>query len=374
VSRIPDVAIVGAGIVGAACARSLAHEGLRVVVFESGFPGGGSTAAGMGHLLVMDDSEAEFALTSYSSRLWADLVERLPDSCEHHTCGTLWVASDEEEAALIPDKVRFYRERGLAAEQLTPRELQVAEPELRRGLTGGLLISGDSVLYPPAAANWLLERAVARGTEVRTGQEVDAIGPGWLQCGGERFEAGLVVNAAGLGASRLTPELPIEPRKGHLAITDRYPGFVRHQILELGYLKSAHTMTTESVAFNVQPRPTGQLLIGSSRELVGPDPSINRRLLAQMLERAASYIPRLPQLSTLRVWTGFRPAVADKLPIIGPWPPTPGLWLAAGHEGIGIATSLGTAALLSDRILNRQPAIDPAPFDPARFDRGSLLS
>jgi glycine/D-amino acid oxidase-like deaminating enzyme len=186
-------------------------------------------------------------------------------------------------------------------------------------------------------------------------------------CGaGERLEAGLVLNAAGAAAASLTPGLPLIPRKGHLAITDRYPGFCRHQLVELGYLQSAHTLSTESVAFNVQPRRTGPILIGSSRELVGWDARVNRRVLGRMLARAAAFLPGLASLSTIRSWVGFRPATPDKLPLIGAWERVPGLWIAAGHEGLGITTSLGTARLLADLILGRSPALDPTPFAPGR--------
>jgi glycine/D-amino acid oxidase-like deaminating enzyme len=164
----------------------------------------------------------------------------------------------------------------------------------------------------------------------------------------------------------LTPGLPIVPRRGHLVITDRHPGFCRHQVLELGYLQSAHSMTGASVAFNVQPRVTGQVLIGSSRELVGWDRSPSRSILARMLERAAAFMPRLAALSVIRSWIGFRPATADKLPLIGRWPASDGLWIAAGHEGLGITTALGTARLLGDLVLGRPPSLDAAPFDPAR--------
>jgi glycine/D-amino acid oxidase-like deaminating enzyme len=126
-------------------------------------------------------------------------------------------------------------------------------------------------------------------------------------------------------------------------------------------------MTSESVAFNVQPRSTGQLLVGSSRELVGWDASTNRRVLRQMMERAHWFMPGLSQLSVIRTWTGFRPATPDKLPLIGPWSPTPGLWVATGHEGLGITTSLGTARLLVDMIAGRRPPLDATPFSPARL-------
>ena len=116
----------------------------------------------------------------------------------------------------------------------------------------------------------------------------------------------------------LLPALPIKKRKGHLLITDRYPGFLHHQLVELGYLKSAHKVETDSVAFNIQPRRTGQLLIGSSRQYGNEDPRSDTGILSRMLERAQSYMPELAQVSGLRVWTGFRAATPDKLPLIGP--------------------------------------------------------
>lgn len=125
-------------------------------------------------------------------------------------------------------------------------------------------------------------------------------------------------------------------------------------------------MTNESVAFNVQPRATGQVLIGSSRELVGWNGEINRAILQKMLNRAVEFLPALRDLSVIRTWTGFRPATPDKLPLIGPWESTPGLWIAAGHEGLGITTSLATAQLVADQLAGRKPAIDPEPFWPAR--------
>lgn len=364
---LPDVAIVGAGIVGAACAERLAREGLRVEVYESAFAGGGTTARPMGHIVVMDDSEAQFALTRRSRELWERFAPELPTGCEDENTGTIWVAADEEEMGHVRSKAEFYRTRGVAAEILDASDLAREEPNLRPGLAGGLLIPEDRVLYPPAATRWLVERAETYGARLFSGSEVAAIdGRSLTLARGGRRDAGAVLNAAGFAAPRLTPGLPIEPRKGHLVITDRYPGFCRRQLVELGYLKSAHTPGKESVAFNVQPRATGQLLIGSSREFVGLDDSINRPLREKMLRRALDYMPGLAALSALRTWTGFRPATPDNLPLIGPWEPTPGLYVAAGHEGLGITTATGTAELLADLILGRPPRIDPAPFSPGR--------
>jgi glycine/D-amino acid oxidase-like deaminating enzyme len=361
-----DAIVIGAGIVGAACAHALAQEGMRVLVLDARYPAGGSTAAGMGHLVVMDDSPEQLALTSLSTTLWRDLAAELPRDVEYDPCGTIWVATDDEQLEAVQAKHRLYAERGIASEVLDARMLAQLEPKLRPGLAGGLLVPGDGVLYQPRATLWLLARARDAGAEVRGACRVDRVSEHAIHCGDEVLRADVIVNAAGAEAPSLTPGLPIVPRKGHLAITDRYPGFVRHQLVELGYLASAHTMTTESVAFNVQPRATQQVLVGSSRELVGWDAATNRRVLAKMLARATEFMPALASLSVIRTWTGFRPATPDKLPLIGAWPATPSLWIAAGHEGLGIATSLGTARLLADLIAGRTPPLDARPFDPTR--------
>jgi glycine/D-amino acid oxidase-like deaminating enzyme len=183
---------------------------------------------------------------------------------------------------------------------------------------------------------------------------------------GSSLSAGVIVNATGSWSPALTPGLNVKKRKGHLVITDRYPNFLRHELVELGYLKSAHSLTAESVAFNIQPRKTGQLLIGSSRQFGAADSRVDTSILTRMLDRAIEYLPSLRKLSSLRAWTGFRAATPDKLPLIGPHVEHQRLYLATGHEGLGITTSLGTAKLLLAQIMNREAAIPVAPYLPGR--------
>lgn len=359
------VAVVGAGIVGAAVAEALALDGHRVTVVDKSPPGGGATAAGMGHVVVMDDSPAQIALTAYSQKLWDE--RDLPSSGERLKCGTLWVAADDEEMSEVGRKAAFYAERGVAADVLDERALYDAEPNLRAGLAGGLRVPGDSVVYPPPIAALMLETVKQHGGDVRIGQGAVALGGGRVTLAdGTDIECDVAVNAAGAHAAELTPGIQLVPRKGHLVITDRYPGFVRHQLVELGYLKSAHQSSGDSVAFNVQPRPTGQLLVGSSRQYGDATRAVDYALLGKMLARAVAYMPRLAELSATRVWTGLRAATPDMLPLIGPSPDDATVWLATGHEGLGITTALGTARLVADSLAGRTPAIAPEPYLPAR--------
>lgn len=363
-----DVVIVGAGIVGAACAEEFARRGLQVLVVDRDVVGSGATAAGMGHIVVMDDSDAQFALTRYSQRLWQELRPELPGTVEYEQCGTIWVAADEEEMEEVSRKHEYYGKRGVATEVLSARTLQQLEPNLRSGLAGGLLVPEDGVLYPPCAALYLIERAQARGAKLLLGTSVAQVGHEHLQLSnGVEISGEIIVNATGAWSPQLTPGIDVKPRKGHLVITDRYPGFLRHQLVELGYLKSAHSVSSDSVAFNVQPRKTRQVLIGSSRQYGADHKEVDQLILTRMLQRAQEYMPTLGAMSAVRTWTGFRAATPDKLPLIGPCQDGKSLFLATGHEGLGITTSLGTARLLVDQVTGSSPQIPIEPYLPSRM-------
>ena len=139
--------------------------------------------------------------------------------------------------------------------------------------------------------------------------------------------------------------------------------------MELGYLKSAHSVSSDSVAFNIQPRKTGQILIGSSRQYGAEHPGVDHDILNRMLLRAEQYMPRIGNLAAIRTWTGFRAATPDKLPLIGPWAGDSSLLLATGHEGLGITTSLATARLLVDQVTGAKPEIPTEPYLPSRANQ-----
>jgi glycine/D-amino acid oxidase-like deaminating enzyme len=362
-----DVLIIGAGIVGAACALEFASAGLRVGVIECDTPGSGATAAGMGHIVVMDDNEAQLMLTRYSQKLWNALVQNEPERYEYTRCGTIWIAADEEEMQAVHHKHSIYRAKSVPSEVLDRSMLYELEPHLRPGLAGGLLVPDDSVVYPPRCSMVLLEQARRQGATLLYGLVVRLVADGVMLADGSVLRGGAVVIANGARASELVPDMPIRPRKGHLVITDRYPGFIYHQLVEMGYIKNAHAASGDSVSFNVQPRGTGQILIGSSRQFDAHTGEVDYTILSRMLALALAYLPELAQFSCIRVWTGFRAATPDGLPLIGPHPDHTGVWLATGHEGLGITTSLGTARLLVAQLLSQAAEISVEPYLPARI-------
>jgi glycine/D-amino acid oxidase-like deaminating enzyme len=358
-----DLIIVGAGIVGAACADYASAEGLRVAIVEPGPIGGGATAAAMGHLVAMDDDPAELALAHYSLGLWEAFVD-LPQA-EYSRCGTLWVASNQADYARIPDKLARLAAAGVHAEQVDAEQLYRLEPALAAGLAGGMRVPGEAVVYPPGVAQYLIGQAMARGAQLYR-QRAHQLNSGGVRLSDNTQLSGNVLIATGCALPQLLPQLPMRSRKGHLVITDRHPGLVHHQLLELGYADSAHGSDDSSVAFNVQPRPTGQILIGSSREYGSETADISMTMVRRMLARTLQFLPGLSELDAIRIWTGFRPVSVDGLPYLGRAPQHANVWVAAGHEGLGVTTSLGSARILIDQLLGRATAIDPRPYDPMR--------
>lgn len=355
--------VIGAGIVGAAVAKQAAEAGFQTTLIEAGRPGGGTTGTGMGHLVALDD--ALLPLAARSLELWRE--DPALGQFEYRATGTIWVAETETELRGLGDQARHFARHGITTELLHGQELRALEPDLAPDLAGGLLNPSDGILYAPKAVAHWITHAVAAGVRLLVGRRVTALtGDGVRLMDGAHLK-GTVVVATGLAGCELVPELPVAPRRGHLVITERAPPTVSHQLVEAGYLAGVHGNEHATVALNVQPRPGGQLLIGSSRESGIRARECSARLIAQMLERAFRFLPVLRAHRAIRIWTGLRPATPDGRPFIGPVPGRPGVWAAFGHEGLGITTAPGTAELVIDGLLGRTPRVDPVPFSPSRI-------
>ncbi|MFB9840467.1 NAD(P)/FAD-dependent oxidoreductase, partial [Actinoallomurus acaciae] len=190
------------------------------------------------------------------------------------------------------------------------------------------------------------------------------------------LEADLFVNAAGPWAGalsrRLGAPIGVRPRRGEILVTTPLPPTVFHKVYDADYVGAVSADADELQASAVvESTPAGTVLLGSSRRAAGFDERLRPKVLSVIAERALRLFPCLSGVPVMRAYGGFRPYVADHLPIVGADPRVEGLWHATGHEGAGIGLAPGTARLLADLVTGRTPEVDPAPF---RVGRPAVLA
>jgi D-hydroxyproline dehydrogenase subunit beta len=310
---------------------------MDVVLLDRGAVSGGTTGVGEGNVLVCDKPpgpEHELALAGRA--LWLELGERFP------------AARVTRKGALMLD-----HPDGAPAPEL--------EPELATGVR--VLREPDDLQVDPVG----LTRALAAEIPVREGTAVSSVERGSVTLDdGERLACEHVVLATGPWAAELTG-LPVEPRKGQLVALAAPPGLIRHKLIEAAYM-DAVAESDERLALAVVIEQTldgDEVLVGSSRERVGFDPTVRDEVTQAMLERAARFVPALRDLRVTRSWCGFRPWLPDGLPAIGPL--SDGIWTSSGHEGAGVCHGPISGRLLAEMICGERPQLDPTPFDPRRF-------
>jgi glycine/D-amino acid oxidase-like deaminating enzyme len=387
-----DLVVIGGGIIGCSVvqhAAQLMPPSTRILLLDRGPVAGGTSGSCMGHLMVTPDTPQDYAFTKTSIDLWRELQE-VEGGFDYNPTGALYLADDPEDEALFPILKKQFEDNGDRAEFLPPDRLRDLEPGLARDLPGALFYPGDGVVLPMTACGAMLRVAMRANANVVVRPYCAVIGfdREGDRIVGVRTERGHVkcadvVNATGVWAPELAemlglPRLPIYPRAGNLAITGHHESPVRTQLLEISYLRFAHgavkvdpTRTDDAGghAVNVQPQSNGGCLIGSTRQFRGMDKTLNRELLHRSLLRAKRYVPKLETAPIVRTWVGLRPYAIDKHPLIGPWPTMRGLWIAAGHEGLGISLSPITGRLLAQQLLGLPTTIDHTPYLPARFAR-----
>ncbi|WEO98933.1 FAD-binding oxidoreductase [Streptomyces sp. FXJ1.172] len=375
-SNSSDVIVVGAGMVGAACAYYATRAGLSVTVVDRGAVAGGTTGAGEGNLLVSDKEPGpELELALLSARLWRELAHSLPPQIEYEAKGGLVVASDPAGADALRKFTAGQRGAGVQAEEIPADRLTDLEPHLAAGLAGGFHYPQDAQVQPALAAAHLLRASNAR---TRLGEEVTSLLTGADgEVTGVRTPAGTlrapyVVNAAGAWggelARRAGVDLPVLPRRGFVLVTEPLPRVVRHKVYAADYVadvaSGSAALQTSAV---VEGTPAGPVLIGASRERVGFDRTLSAEVLRRLAAQATALFPVLAKVRAMRTYAGFRPYLPDHLPAIGPDPRVPGLLHACGHEGAGIGLAPATGLLIAQFLAGEQPSVDTGPFGPGRF-------
>ncbi len=373
------VVVVGAGIVGAACALFASRAGLQVIVLERGSVAAGTTGAGEGNLLLSDkEAGPELRLALRSATLWASLGDELGgETFELERKGGVVVAGSAAGLAALRAFAAEQRSAGVVSEPLDAEGLRAAEPHLSPALAGGAFYPGDMQVQPALATAALLAAARANGAEVRTGVEVLGAELASGRLTGVRTSAGslatdYVVNAAGTWggevSARLGAEVPILPRRGFVLVTEPLPRVIRHKVYSADYVANvASDRAGLELSPVVEGTRSGTVLIGASRERVGFDTTISIPVVRRLAAQAVELFPVLAGINLMRVYAGLRPYCPDHLPVIGMDPRVAGLLHACGHEGAGIGLAPATGELIADLITGRATSVDPAPFAPHRL-------
>jgi len=375
-----EVLVVGAGIIGAAVASRLAAAGLDVCLLDRLGPAAGTSSAGEGNVLVSDKVPGpDLALALRGVELWHELAGEAGERVEFEAKGGLVVAHDEKELDALFTLAESQSQLGAHVELVAAGALHELEPALTEDLRGGAYYEQDCQVQPMAAVDFLVRQFGAHGGRLVRGAEVvgaEHDGQGILRSVrttmGTVAVGTCVVNAsgpwAGEVARRLGTGIPVEPRRGHVLVTEPEPPFVRHKVCEAGYVSTVHDDGTGlACSAVVEATRSGTMLLGSSREFVGFSRELDPEIIRTIAARAVALFPDLARARLMRAYVGFRPTTPDRLPIIGADSAVGGLYHATGHEGAGIGLALVTAEIVESLLFGRAPSMDLAPFAPARF-------
>lgn len=360
-----DVVVVGAGPVGAACARELSLAGRRVLVLEAGGEQGQAWRAAAGMLAPQieagpDDPLLEFGLAAreHYQPLAEELRETTGIDIGLWQDGIAAVAADEAEAADLRATVAWQRQHGLLSDWLDADEVQARWPWLRP-TQGALWAAHEGALEPEKLVRALLADAGRLGAivvhdrvtavEHRGDRVAGVVGPRG------RYAAADVVIAAGAWSGLLDGlprPLSVSPVRGQLAALPWPEGSPRAII----YGRDCYVVARGDEA-----------IAGSTMEYVGFRPEVTAQGIADVAAGLDALSQVLHAASVRRTWAGLRPMTPDGLPILGSEPRLSGLWYATGHGRHGILLA-GLTGLLVRQLVTGEPlAEDLTPFAPDRF-------
>ena len=381
----PDVVVIGGGIVGCACAYYLSHEGLRVHLVEKNTVASGTSKAGQAHVCLWEQPEINLRLGGASRALYEILAHELPFDIEYSQTGSIAVVEDPAGWLAFEQSVRSLQVFGLNCRLLTPADLAAMEPNLARDLAGGASFPEDAQVIPMYAILALAEAAKRNGAVIHAFTEVTGI-----ECSSQRVVRAVnttagriptkaVVNAAGVWSPEIGKmvgvDIPVKPRRGHIVVTEPVPHNVINCkiILAAGYMQTLKAGGGVAIAANIQQTPSGNMLLGSSREFIGMDWSVNPDVLQKMISRNLRFLPALKGIHAIRTYAGLRPYSPDLVPIIGPVDGVEGFYAACGHEGAGITMGPITGKLISEIITGQETTVPIEPLLLARFNHNQNL-
>jgi glycine oxidase len=362
---VPDVLIVGGGIVGCAIALRLREHGLAVAVVDRGEPGREASWAAGGILAPEVEAHGPGAFLELMRagvarwrRFAAELRAKSGVDVGYRDDGTLQLAFDDDEAATLAARVRWQREAGLPVETLAAGALASLEPQLSPATLAVRYGDGHQI-DTRAAIVALISSCVRAGVQLLR-HEVRRVRHDHRRVIGIDTDAGAldaahVVIAAGAWSS-LVDGVPLAP--GAIAP-------VRGQMIEL----RAPSPPVRHVVFGaggyLVPRADGRVLVGSTEERAGFVKEVTAAGLTTLGARAARLCPALASLPVADHWSGLRPASADSLPYVGATAVN-GLWLCSGHFRNGVLLAPLSAEIMLALVTGGTVPVDMTALSPSR--------
>jgi len=362
---MPDVVVIGGGVIGLLSAWRLAQAGLSVELFEKGRPGAESSAAAIGVLFptATPQSPPEYLkLTQASLALFPALAEELRAisnvDIELRDEGLIMTALDEADEKTLEEELRIQRAASVPVRVLTARGTRDLEPALGDPVRGGLYFPMALQVDNVRLCSGLALSAARAGAKIRAGQMVTRV----IHEGGrvhgvevdhEQHSARWVVMAAGSWSGTVEGvSLPVRPAKGQ-ALALEAPLVISHIL--------------DSPSGYLVPRLDGRLLVGATVEETGFDRRVTAEAVRELLSSAIRLMPALKEATVRECWAGLRPRSLDDLPVLGPVAGCEGLIAATGHFRNGILLAPITAQLVAGWVLGRPPEVDVERFSPNRF-------
>lgn len=378
-----EVAVIGGGIVGCATAYYLTEAGLNTVLIEKNDIASGTSSRCDGNVSIVDkDPGFESEMSMISQKLITELSKTLEMPFEYRAHGSILVCDNDEEMEAAVEWVKIQNEAGLKFNVLDAKDIRDESPFFADDIPGGLVSETDSLINPYMFCYALIHKAKQFGLTVYTQTEVINITKKEdfvIDTTNGKIRAEKVVNAAGVWApmigKMLDIDIPIIPRKGHILVGSRAEPVMLRNVMEFGYLMNkfqreriADKRTLEhGVALVLEPTENQNFLLGSSRQFVGYDSSVDIQVVQTIARRALRFFPKMKDFTIIRSYTGFRPYTEDHLPIVSEVEEVSNFYIAAGHEGDGISLATGTGKLMQQLISGEKETILSP--EPLRYDR-----
>ena len=385
-SKQTDAIIIGGGIIGTAIAYQLSKRGISVLLIESGDLCNGTTGACDAYITPHTKAPGQpLDLCIKSQQVWKDLEAELEADLEYeHACGGLQVCQNDLEYELVSDNSKKLLAGGLEVSMLPVKEMRKIEPALSETLAGALYCPSAGQVNPFKVTYAYMKAAKQRSARAVLYTAVTALIRDGSRVVGVKtdkgdFYAAVTINAAGswgAGVAKMAGlDFPIVPRRGQLVVSEPVAPLI-HTTMQTGmYMVIKHhpeLITDErikrlGIGYCIEQTKDGSILMGFTRELVGFDKSTTLEAIEGIVQIACRHIPALRYIHFIRTFSGFRPYVPGNMPLIGPVDTVPGFFMAAGHEGDGVALSAITGQLIAEYVMDGRPSFNIDAFTPNRF-------